>query len=70
MKLFSLLVAALFTTFAFADHHEEESKQGHDQEHQHVSKNQDHEHDEKHHQPHDHKAHHPEHKDSKPKAKK
>lgn len=63
---FATLAAALMLTvsMAFANHHEEKKKTGHDKEHSHVSADKvDHEHDEAHHKDHDHQAHHPEHKD-------
>jgi len=61
--IIATLVLSLSLT-AFADHHEEKDKQGHDKEHQHVKTDvKDHEHDEAHHKEHDHKAHHPEHSD-------
>lgn len=63
---FATLAAALMLTvsMAFANHHEEKKKTGHDKEHAHVTTDKvDHEHDDAHHKDHDHKAHHPEHKD-------
>lgn len=72
MKVVTLIVALMLTVAAaFADHHDEGKKNGHDKEHQHVAEEKkDHEHEEEHHKPHDHKAHHPEHEDSKAKPKK
>ncbi|MFL5785810.1 MAG: hypothetical protein ACJ76H_14425 [Bacteriovoracaceae bacterium] len=59
-----LTVLVLATSLAaYADHHEEKDKMGHDKEHAHVKMDKkDHEHDPAHHKAHDHKAHHPEHK--------
>ncbi len=65
MKIFTLTVGLMLTlSSAFANHHEEKKKTGHDKEHSHVEAAKvDHDHDDAHHKDHDHKAHHPEHKD-------
>lgn len=67
---FVTVIALAFSLSAFADHHKEAKKVGHDKEHQHVEKKADHEHEEGHHKPHDHKAHHPEHVEAVKKAPK
>ncbi len=69
------IIGALVLTLsltAFADHHEEKDKMGHDKEHQHVKTEvKDHEHDETHHKDDAHKDHKMESKmGSKMKAKK
>lgn len=63
MKTMIMFAVLALSLNAFADHHEEKDKMGHDKEHQHVKiEAKDHEHDDAHHKAHDHKAHHPEHK--------
>jgi Ni/Co efflux regulator RcnB len=61
MKTILTALVLTLSLAAYADHHEEKDKMGHDKEHQHVTDGKDHEHDEAHHKKHDHKAHHPEH---------
>lgn len=74
MKFMSAALALalmLSAVSAFADHHEEKKKTGHDKEHQHVTAEKtDHSHDEAHHKDHDHKAHHPDHDETKQVKKK
>jgi hypothetical protein len=65
MKVLALTVVLALSLAAFADHHEEHKKMGHDKEHSHVEgAKMDHDHDDAHHKDHDHKAHHPEHADA------
>ena len=67
--ILTALVLTLSLT-AFADHHEEKEKMGHDKEHAHVKDaEKDHEHESDHHKAHDHKSHHPDHKNEPPKRK-
>lgn len=64
MKFLAIAAVLTLSLNAFANHHEEKKKEGHDKEHSHVSSDKmDHGHDDAHHKDHDHKAHHPEHKD-------